>query len=413
MVSINTTIVVSRFWPARGGSEMHSRSLALGLARSGHSLRVVCHSSDDKTTPELALTQQTSKSINDSGLYDIHRVCASGRLRCILQRIAKYHASCKIVRPMFDVLVRRLSRQSIVRSSSNAQVIHSIYNGLTSTAESSLAAARELGIPFIWTPLACTTLPNGTGWSSMRFRKLYRQADAVIALTDHERHWLICQGADPERTFVCPMGPMVEAPASQTEFRRRYGLTHSPVVLFLGRHDQHKGYQRVQQVMPLVWKHHPETQFLFIGPQTSESAKSFHNLSDSRVTMIEHISQADKNAALALCDFLCVPSSLESLGVVYLEAWHYRKAVIALEIPLLRTVITHNVDGLLVKSGSTNLGDAICHLLDYPEEAISLGINGQQTVSERYSWPSIIERHEIIYRFAIENPRLNSQETML
>ncbi|WP_323751036.1 glycosyltransferase family 4 protein [Marinobacter sp.] len=398
----SATLVVPRFWPARGGSELHSRELAQALIAAGHPVNVVCHSSTDEFSPELAITRQISGQQQD-GPCPVHRVCPTGLRRNVMGWLAERHATVRPLRPLFDFLLRKFSKRAIAHHARGQQLIHSIYNGLTSAAEAALMAAREQDVPFIWSPLANTDLPEGQGWSSPRFCKLYQQADALIALTQHEKEWLEAHGAPAERTFVCPMGPMVSAPSSTAEFRNTNQLDDNPVVLFLGRHDEAKGYHLLLNSARDIWSAHPDVQLLFIGPQTEESRKRFAAIKDSRITVIEDISQADKNAALATADLLCVPSIRESLGVVYLEAWHYHKPVVALDIPVLRSVIADGQDGVLCKTDGSDLALKVSHLLDNAAERNRLGAAGRQTLDKQYSWSSIVQKHQEIYSFALKH----------
>ena len=55
-----------------------------------------------------------------------------------------------------------------------------------------------------------------------------------------------------------------------------------------------------------------------------------------------------KTAAIAGCEFLCVPSLQESFGIVYIEAWSLDKAVIGGKNPAVACVIEHAKDGFLL-----------------------------------------------------------------
>ena len=58
-------------------------------------------------------------------------------------------------------------------------------------------------------------------------------------------------------------------------------------------------------------------------------------LDEPRIRHLGVITDAEKSSALAACSLLCVPSTEESLGVTYLEAWSFGKPVVAADIPVL------------------------------------------------------------------------------
>src|ERR671939_15570 len=70
---------------------------------------------------------------------------------------------------------------------------------------------------------------------------------------------------------------------------------------------------------------------------------------DERIVEIEKGSADEKSAALDACSVYAMPSLHETFGIGYLEAWLHGKPVLGGDIPPLREVITHGVDGLLVQ----------------------------------------------------------------
>ena len=73
---------------------------------------------------------------------------------------------------------------------------------------------------------------------------------------------------------------------------------------------------------------------------------------DSRIVLCESFDQAAKLSALTSCTIFCVPSRMESLGVVFIEAAYCGKPVVALDLPVLRDLIIQGETGFLVDHSS-------------------------------------------------------------
>lgn len=393
----HVTFVIPRYWPATGGSELHAHLLVNGLCDQGWRVKVLTQVLTNTENCELAATQVTSQTFSD-GQAQVSVTAPVGWRKFVLAALARFHQPSALARRGYDYLMRPYAAGNIVEQADGSRLIHFIYNGMTSLAEAALDAARTLGIPFVLTPLANTELAPGTGWASRRLVRILKAADTIIALTDFERAWLISHGAPSDKTVVCPMGPVVTAPASVEDFRHRHALADHPVVLFLARHDEAKGYRLLAQARHEIWARHPETRVLFVGPQTASSRAFFDTIPDHRIQLLEHLSQPDKNAALLTCSLLCVPSSRESLGSVYLEAWHYQKPVVALAIPVLQSLMSHGVDSLLCQPHHSDIAGAINSLLDAPGRGQAMGLAGHRKQQARFRWPVIVSTHQDLYR---------------
>lgn len=105
-----------------------------------------------------------------------------------------------------------------------------------------------------------------------------------------------------------------------------------------------------------------------------------------------------KTDALAACTLLCVPSTQESFGGVYTEAWSFAKPVIGCDIPAVAEVISQGVDGFLVPQESQSIAETISQVLLANNLAASLGIAGQRKVEEKFTWQRLAEKTEQIYR---------------
>jgi glycosyltransferase involved in cell wall biosynthesis len=276
----------------------------------------------------------------------------------------------------------------------NADLIHNCRIGREGLSYASLRVARQRDIPFVFTPVHH---PRWGGWWHRYYHWLYRQADAVIALTEAERQLLIGLGVDERRLFVTGMGPVLAETADGAHFRAQHGLGEEPVVLCLGQKYAYKGLGAVLKAAPLVWARFPETRFLFIGPRTPYSRRLFAGVRDARIVELDAVGLQDKTDALAACDVFCLPSTQESFGGVFTEAWSLGKPVIGGDIPAVRTVIEEGQDGLLAPQQPGAIAAHILELLAHPTLRIEMGQRGQRKVNARYTWPRLAEQTEAVY----------------
>ncbi len=277
-------------------------------------------------------------------------------------------------------------------------LIHNVRIGREGLTAASLALARQLDIPFILTPVHH---PRWVGWRYREYLKLYRQADGVIALTGAEAEVLAGLGVAGDRIHITGHGPVLAPAADGETWRSRQGIT-GPMVLFLGQHYPYKGYGQVLEAAPLVWQRHPEAVFVFVGPGVKGSERAFRegnpDPSGRRIRRLGAVSLQEKTDALAACDLLCVPSTQESFGGVYTEAWSFRKPVIGCPIPAVQAVISEGRDGYLVAQEGGAIAEAIIHLLDNPALAHTLGAAGYAKVQAQYSWPHLARQTQQVYQ---------------
>ncbi len=107
----------------------------------------------------------------------------------------------------------------------------------------------------------------------------------------------------------------------------------------------------------------------------------------ARVLNLDDLTEGEKQDALAACDLLCMPSEGESFGMVYFEAWAYKKPVVALDLPTLRETIEANEAGLLTRDDTDELAAAVGKLIGDRKLAAEMGLHGRTLLSS-HSWDS-------------------------
>jgi glycosyltransferase involved in cell wall biosynthesis len=279
-----------------------------------------------------------------------------------------------------------------------ADLIHNVRIGREGLSYASMQVARKKGIPFVLTPIHH---PRWVGWRYREYIKLYTMADAVLALTNVEKLTLISLGVRENRITVSGTGPILASQAYPENFTSGYGIK-GPMVLFIGQHYAYKGYKELLKAMPFVWRKVPEAEFVFIGPAIGDSEEEFTANPDKRIHRLGNVDLQTKTDALAACALLCLPSTQESFGIVYTEAWSFGKPVIGCNIPAVAEVINEGLDGFLVAQEPAPIAESILDLLLNPGLAANLGTAGKRKVAERYTWKQVAARTEHAYK-SIEN----------
>ncbi|MGB9594200.1 MAG: glycosyltransferase, partial [Anaerolineae bacterium] len=105
----------------------------------------------------------------------------------------------------------------------------------------------------------------------------------------------------------------------------------------------------------------------------------------------------EKTSALAACDVFCMPSSQESFGGVFVEAWTMGKPVIGGDIPAVREVIADGVDGFLVPPDPATIADRILALLADPAMARRMGEAGRQKALACFTWDKLAAKTLAVY----------------
>jgi glycosyltransferase involved in cell wall biosynthesis len=383
---------ITSYPPAIGGAQFHAHMLARQLT-DRFDVRVACFWSRQRTD---WLRGTTVRAPGRSRDYDIDGIPVT---RIGLSRRERL----RLLPPMLGYIVwHRRAVQRIAETLAphlrpvieGAGLVHNFRIGREPLTYASAMLAREMGVPFVLTPF------HHPRWSSRLYavyHDLYRSADAVLALTEAERQVLVGLGVARERISVVGHGPVLAETGDAARFRQHLGA-NGPVVLFLGQKFAYKGLSALLEAAPLVWKSHPSACFAFVGPRTRASTRMFSRSSDPRIVEMDAVSLEEKTDALAGCDLLCVPSSQESFGGVYVEAWAMGKPVVAVDTPATRELIDRGQDGLLVAQDSRSIAEAITRLLDDPALAGRMGSAGRAKVEQRFQWPIVAERVAAVYQ---------------
>ena len=273
----------------------------------------------------------------------------------------------------------------------SGRILHNVFMGREAFSAGLLIASRRAGMPFVFTPLRHQ---RPLGWSSPAFRRLYRESDAVIALTRGEADWLAEHGAPRARLHVIGLGPQNDpaapaAPALDAVGDRRC------IVLFLGQLHSYKGFGELLAAARLLESRN-DVVFVFAGPDVRGNGAAFAR-AGANVKWLGAVPHGLRDSLLAASTILCVPSSRESFGSVVVEAWACGKPVIGGPAAATRELIADGVDGFVVPQDGRVIAERVARLLDDPALASDMGCRGKEKVEKEFTWASIAQRHLEIY----------------
>jgi glycosyltransferase involved in cell wall biosynthesis len=236
--------------------------------------------------------------------------------------------------------------------------------------------------------------------SSILSRALTNRGPVVVDLPN---------GVDVD--LFSPSGPTVD-------LSQRYGIApDAKVVLFVAALDlahHFKGLDRLLRAFRFL----PTTVWLLVigdGDLRPRYEKEARDLGiGDRVVFTGAIPHEDLPPFFRGAGLTVLPSSPpESFGLVLIESLACGTPVVASNIPGVRTVVDHGVDGLLVEPGDPGaLAEAIRHL--FRDDAIreQMGRRGRAKVETSYAWAEIGARLDAIYTDVSEQLRRQTRVEM-
>ncbi len=393
---LNLLYVATSYPPAIGGAQLHLHEMAKLMQRAGHKIQVSTMAGRYRTDwlrmsticadPERVYTHE-GISVYQVGFS------TSTKLGMLPWFLGYYGAMGTSVKHISSIIEHKLREHT-----SPPSLIHSTRIGREFLSRAACNLAAKQDIPFL---ISANHHPRWSGPLYREQTRIYGDADAVIALCEHERQVLArLSGRNEESIYVTGIGPILSDSYSVEEFRLRYGINRR-YVLYLGQQFPYKGVIAVAEAAEIVFRRHPDVQFVFAGPHTPASSRYFSKSTDSRVVNLGSVDLETKTAALAGCDLLCLPSTQESFGGVFVEAWSFKKPVIGGSIPALAELISDGEDGLLTAQKPEEIAGRISDLLRDAQTRERMGLAGWKKVQQKYTWPKLAQGLQAIYRDVI------------
>ncbi|MCB1039298.1 MAG: glycosyltransferase family 4 protein [Acidimicrobiales bacterium] len=399
------TFVALAYAPSVGGSQLHVQRLAEGLALAGHDVEVLTtdavgsigarHPGRIEATDEVIAGVRVRRHRTPEPLRRVQRAFRGAWLR------RPPWASGPRAHVVGPWLAGPLS-PSLLASISVALRERDLVVACSAPFVTFVAPPRwpRRGAIVVGMPLLHLTRSE----VALGVRRSLRRCDVLVASTEHERavHRRYA-GATTALHLIPPGADLDEAADCEpAEARARLGLPERPTVGYVGRLAAYKGIDTLLAAVAQLWETHPEVGVLVAGRPSGydvAQAASDAGIDGERLVIRESFPDEDRGSLLAACDILAVPSHEESFGLGIAEGWAARRAVVASDIPAVRSLVRPGVDAQLVEPGDPlALASALAALIVDGGSRTRLADAGRRRVEDELRWSVAVDRWDALVR---------------
>ena len=235
------------------------------------------------------------------------------------------------------------------------------------------------------------------------------RAQRVVTYTeDYARHTPpLADRIDKVEWVLPPVAEPPETGQSESQVRSRYGISGSPVLLFLGRFAEEKGLFHLLDALPRVRSRFPQATLVLAGenklvPGETVGERLGPLLADPSSGVVATGAVPPKQIAdlFTVADVLVLPSinSTESFGLVQVEAMLKGVPVVASNLPGVRQPARMTGMGEIAPIGdAAGLASQIVRVLESPERYF----RPREEIRAMFSTERTLSEYESVYRSAI------------
>ena len=296
----------------------------------------------------------------------------------------------------------------------DVEIVH-VHNNTPPGVIAGFLYAKIKNKPFIITHHGCEKFDNYGSlirklglnlYINHLLEKIFSYANVIISPSEYFTEESRFLKKYRDKVVVIPNGINIEdfdISYSKEECRKKLGLlTEKTIILYLGSLIPRKGPDILVKAMPLIIKDIPDTELVFAGDGVLR--KELGELSkklgcNKHVKFAGFVEEGLKPLYYKAADIFVFPStmSMESFGIVNLEAMACSVPIVASRIGGIPDAVKDGENGLLVQPrNSEALANAIIYLLENEDVREKMEKNGKKKV-EDYSWEKIAEETEKVY----------------
>jgi len=313
---------------------------------------------------------------------------------------------------MWAVNKRRLRAALSEQPVDILHIVNGGYPGAT-TARIAAVVARELGIPCVMTICSTAAAADFPQLIEHRLDRLvFESVDTFVIPAD-----LLGQALVDHRNFgsskfhkiyfgVKAPEPRIDQKDLGRATRAKLGIPPEALVIgTVSSFTPSKGQAHLIDALSLLRPRVPNLRAVLVGdgPTHSEVKKRAETMGVDDITIFTGFYE-DVFAAIGAFDVFVLPSELEGLPYVVLEAMSQRKPVVATEVGGIPEAIISGDTGLLVPPGDPAvLAEAIGSILNNRRLAERMSDRAYDHFKQNFTVERMVQQHELLYQEMAES----------
>ena len=276
-------------------------------------------------------------------------------------------------------------------------------------------AAKRCGVPHVWR--IHEMLADHTNFAPLFSlgtygRLLSTLADSIAVVSNSVKEalcrlvWADGSRVPSERIDVIYNGIEVW-PHRKPDKCETFGF-NGPLALYVGSLSREKGVHLLAEAMALVKAQVPDAQCALVGHDAGAQAHLLEQGFRAGIDDAFHFLGFRKNPIelIAACDLLVLPSFVDSLPGVVMEAMAAATPVVATRSGGAAEMVVDGETGHLVPVGDVRaMADAIGSVLGDPERARRMGQRGQERVRQLFAYSKYIADFEALFDRLVRSER--------
>ena len=235
-------------------------------------------------------------------------------------------------------------------------------------------------------------------WRLMQSRWLAQRTDRIVGCSEGVRLALLAQGLPANRVVTIANGIRVEpfSAAAAIDFG-----TRQPGIVMVARLSKQKDHATLLQALALLAERGLRPLLHLAGGGKQSHKEPLERLAQSLgiQTQVKFLGVIRNVPELLMQNQICVLSTHhEGMPLALIEGMAAGCAVIGSDVPGVREIIEHNIDGILVSPvNSLALADALERLLRDTSEAAKLSHAGQKKAQRDFSRERMNQGYEAMF----------------
>ncbi|MGE5417630.1 MAG: glycosyltransferase family 4 protein [Acidobacteriota bacterium] len=272
-------------------------------------------------------------------------------------------------------------------------------------------AAKKENKPVVTTFHSVLRFDYQSRWEAFTAKLLTRltnnKSDHFIAISQAIKQDLYEMGIKPNQMDVIYNGldtSRLTPESTPGEVRKAFNIPSGRFTIgSIGRLHPVKGHSYLLLAVKELTVRFPDILLLLVGegPERQALEEQVYELEIERNVIMTGF-YPNVSDIYPVIDLLCLPSIMEGMGLVLLEAMYFGVPVVATKVGGIPEVVINGEDGLLVPPADhLALAQAIEQIMSDPNIAVSIVANGHQRVDE-FRVEKMAQQTENVYRKTLE-----------